>query len=325
MKKTIKNILVEMQKHLNNKQLKELEEVLHLELHKLDQSNLCDEVLNTSDFVKLFIDAKKLEGCSIKTANYYLATIESMLNHIKKNVNEIETNDLRQYLSSYEEKKNLSKLTIDNIRRILSSFFSWLEDENYILKNPVRRIKKIKSPTVIKETYADEELEIMRDNVENLRDLALIDILSSTGMRVGELVKLNIEDINFQERECIVIGKGNKQRKVYFDTRTKIHLWNYINFRKDNNNALFISLKKPFQRLSINGVESRLKQIGKKLNIKKVHPHKFRRTLATLAIDKGMPIEQVQRLLGHEKIDTTLKYAMVKETNVKNSHKKYIG
>ena len=274
---------------------------------------------------KLFIDAKRLEGCSNKTILYYISTIEMMLNKINKNIIEIETEDLRTYLSDYQMNNNSSKVTIDNIRRILSSFFSWLEDENYIIKSPVRRIKKVKAPSIIKETYTDEELEIMRDNVGTVRDLALIDVLASTGMRVGELVKLNIEDVNFTERECIVLGKGNKERVVYFDARTKIHLKNYLDNRKDNNKALFISLKAPYGRLSIGGVELRLRKIGKQLGIKKVHPHKFRRTLATIAIDKGMPIEQVQKLLGHEKIDTTLQYAMVKQSNVKIAHQKYIG
>lgn len=248
-----------------------------------------------------------------------------MLEGVNKNIQRITTDDLRSYLTLYQQKKNSSKITIDNIRRILSSFFSWLEDEDYILKSPVRRIHKVKAATIIKETYTDEALELMRDNCNNLRDLALIDMLASTGMRVGELVLLNIEDINFTERECVVFGKGSKERIVYFDARTKIHLQNYLNSRRDNNNALFVSLKAPFKRLKIGGIEVRLRELGKKLNITKVHPHKFRRTLATMAIDKGMPIEQLQKLLGHQRIDTTLQYAMVKQSNVKLAHKKYIG
>ncbi|MCI5725870.1 MULTISPECIES: site-specific tyrosine recombinase/integron integrase [Bacteria] len=321
--KIIKNIIQKMQSSLNNKQIFKLEQILNLELGLFNDFE--EENYSNNELVNLFIDSKKLEGCSENTIKYYISTIDLMLKGIDKNVNEIETNDLRNYLSSYQEKNNSSKITIDNIRRILSSFFSWLEDENYIIKSPVRRIKKVKSPITIKETYSDEELEVMRDNVDNYRDLALIDILASTGMRVGELVKLNIEDIDFNERECIVVGKGNKERIVYFDARTKIHLKNYISSRVDNNKALFVSLKSPFNRIGINGIESRLRKIGERLNIKKVHPHKFRRTLATMAIDKGMPIEQVQRLLGHEKVDTTLKYAMVKQSNVKTAHQKYIG
>lgn len=320
--KIISNILQRMQNKINNKQLEELKIIL---IDEFSEENEEDKGKSNEQLKKLFIDAKRLEGCSDKTILYYVSTIETMTTKINKSIVEIETEDLRTYLSDYQINNNSSKVTIDNIRRILSSFFSWLENENYIIKSPVRRIKKVKAPSIVKETYTDEELETMRDNVEALRDLVLIDILASTGMRVGELVKLNIEDINFTERECIVLGKGNKERVVYFDARTKIHLKRYLENRKDNNKALLISLKAPYNRLSIAGVELRLRKIGKKLGIKKVHPHKFRRTLATIAIDKGMPIEQVQKLLGHEKIDTTLQYAMVKQSNVKIAHQKYIG
>ena len=244
---------------------------------------------------------------------------------VEKNVREMETDDLRTYLTEYQQEKNSSKVTVDNIRRILSSFFSWLEDEDYILKSPTRRIHKVKAALTIKETYTDEALEKMRDSCEEPRDLALIDMLASTGMRVGELVLLNKDDINFEERECVVFGKGSKERMVYFDARTKIHLQNYLQERTDDNPALFVSLRTPHERLQIGGVERRLRELGKKLDIEKVHPHKFRRTLATMAIDKGMPIEQLQQLLGHKRIDTTLQYAMVKQSNVKLAHRKYIG
>jgi site-specific recombinase XerD len=248
-----------------------------------------------------------------------------MLSAIKKDLKQIATDDLRTYLTNYQTTKNASKVTIDNIRRILSSFFSWLEDEDYILKSPVRRIHKVKTTTSIKETYSDEALELMRDNCVELRDLAMIDLLASTGMRVGEMVLLNRADIDFTERECIVLGKGDKERLVYFDARTKIHLKNYLDSRADDNPALFVSLKAPYKRLKIGGIEVRLREFGKKLGVNKVHPHKFRRTLATMAIDKGMPIEQLQQLLGHKRIDTTLQYAMVKQSNVKIAHRKYLG
>ena len=248
-----------------------------------------------------------------------------MLSAIAKKASQITTDDLRKYLTTYQTQRRSSTVTIDNIRRILSSFFSWLEDEDFILKSPVRRIHKVKTAKVVKDTYTDEALELMRDNCTNTRDLAIIDLLASSGMRVGEMVMLNREDIDFNERECVVIGKGNKERLVYFDARTKIHLQNYLNERTDTNTALFVSLKAPHERLMIGGVEARLRELGKRLNLPKVHPHKFRRTLATSAIDKGMPIEQVQQLLGHQKIDTTMHYAMVKQQNVKLAHRKYIG
>lgn len=278
-----------------------------------------------TDYVALFLSAKKIEGCSEKSLKYYESTIRAMLKVVDKAIRAIETDDIRSYLMKYQSNNDSSRVTIDNIRRIFSSFFSWLEDEDYILKSPVRRIHKVKTVSNIKETYSDEMLEQMRDNCNEIRDLALIDILASTGMRIGELVLLNREDINFNERECIVFGKGDKERMVYFDARTKLHLKEYLDSRDDCEKALFVSLRSPHTRLSIGGIETRLRNMGRKLGINKVHPHKFRRTLATMAIDKGMPIEQLQQLLGHKRIDTTLQYAMVKQSNVKNAHRKYIG
>lgn len=322
----ITDIVQGMLPYLNNAQSKRLQEVLQYSLTKyeiIEDSEKAKEI--EPNFVELFLSAKRIEGCSEKSLKYYESTISAMLTTLDKGVKYIITDDIRGYLTEYQQKNGLSKVTIDNIRRILSSFFSWLEDEDYILKNPVRRIHKVKTGTNIKETYSDEALELMRDNCTELRDLAMIDMLASTGMRVGEMVLLNRNDIDFNERECIVFGKGSKERVVYFDARTKIHLQNYLNSRKDNNEALFVSLKSPYDRLQIGGIETRLREFGKKLGLHKVHPHKFRRTLATIAIDKGMPIEQLQQLLGHRKIDTTLQYAMVKQSNVKIAHRKYIG
>lgn len=326
----IREIEQAMLPYLDNAQLKKLHCALNNSLWNKqitisDTSVLSEDESNNYELLDMFMSAKKVEGCSDKTLRYYRTTIVKMIDSLNMGVTHITTDELRQYLAEYEQINNCSKANIDNIRRILSSFFSWLEDENYILKSPVRRIHKIKTTKPVKETYTDEALEIMRDNCGNLRDLAIIDLLASTGMRVGELVKLNIEDVDFDSRECVVLGKGSKERPVYFDARTKIHLKNYILSRTDSNPALFVSLLKPYNRLEISGVEIRLRKLGRKLNIPKVHPHKFRRTLATKAIDKGMPIEQVQRLLGHTKIDTTMEYAMVSQNNVKISHRRYIG
>lgn len=323
--KIIAEIERELSNILNNMQIDELHKVLVNSLGKLEinQEKICSE--KEIDYLSIFICAKQVEGCSERSIKYYKSTIENMMSVIKKPTKCITTEDLREYLANYQMKSLCSKVNLDNIRRILSSFFSWLEDESYILKNPVRRIHKIKTGKAVRETYSDETLEILRDNCKEIRDLAMIDLLNSTGMRVGELVKLNIQDIDFNERECVVFGKGDKERKVYFDARTKIHLQNYLNSRTDNNTALFVSLIEPYNRLQISGVEIRMRKLGRKLNINKVHPHKFRRTLATRAIDKGMPIEQVQRLLGHQKIDTTTQYAMVNQNNVKISHRKYIS
>lgn len=330
MKKTIINqIQTEMSGILNNAQRQKLIEVLehcffYVDVVALGNENLIQSKSNLT-LKEEFLSAKQVEGCSERSVNYYSSTLDNLIKNLEKPFNQIETEDLRVYLSEYQKKNNASKQTIDNIRRILSSFFTWLEDEDYILKSPVRRIHKIKTTKQVKETYSDEALERLRDNCKTIRDLAIIDILSSTGMRVGELVKLNRVDVDFNNRECVVLGKGSKERVVYFDARTKLHLQNYLNSRTDENEALFVSLLEPHNRLEIAGVEIMLRKLGRTLDINKVHPHKFRRTLATRAIDKGMPIEQVQKLLGHQKIDTTMEYAIVDQQNVKNSHKKYLS
>ena len=322
----ISQVQQQMLPFLNNEQLSKLRAAMEYCLHGLEIT-VTDQPQEQEqpNAVAAFIVAKRIEGCSEKTLTYYRKTIEAMTAGIGKTPQQITTDDIRQYLTAYQVQRKSSKVTIDNIRRILATFYSWLEDEDYIVKSPVRRIHKVKTAKVIKDTYTDEALELMRDNCGTLRDLAIIDLLASSGMRVGEMVALNRDDINFNERECVVFGKGSKQRLVYFDARTKIHLQNYLDSRTDSDPALFVTLRAPFQRLQIGGVEVRLRELGKRLLIPKVHPHKFRRTLATSAIDKGMPIEQVQQLLGHQKIDTTMHYAMVKQQNVKLAHRKYIG
>lgn len=325
----INEIMQGMLPYLDNGQLAELQRVMRHALHgktileeEVDENRKTEE---NNKVVDMFISAKRVEGCSEKSLKYYSVTIATVLTAIQKDIRHITTDDLREYLTEYQNGKHASKVTIDNIRRILSSFFSWLEDEDYIVKSPVRRIHKVKTTSSIKEIYSDESLESMRDNCVTIRDLAIIDMLASTGMRVGEMVLLNREDVDFQERECVVLGKGDKERPVYFDARTKLHLQQYLDSRIDDNPALFVSLKAPYNRLKIGGVEVRIRELGRRLGIKKAHPHKFRRTLATTVIDKGMPIEQLQMLLGHARIDTTLMYAKVKQSNVKLAHRKYIG
>lgn len=321
----INQIQIQMLPFLNNAQLKMLQSVLEHAFYGVSVTSEDPTATISENSVAAFVAAKRIEGCSEKTLAYYQNTIQAMISGIGKAAQQITTEDLRAYLTEYQNEHKISRVTIDNIRRILSSFFSWLEDEDYIVKSPVRRIHKVKTAKIIKETYTDEALELMRDNAPSLRDLAIIDLLASSGMRVGELVTLNRDDINFAERECVVFGKGDKERLIYFDARTKIHLQNYLAGRDDDNLALFVSLKFPHDRLQIGGVETMLRELGRQLNLTKVHPHKFRRTLATSAIDKGMPIEQVQQLLGHQKVDTTMHYAMVKQQNVKIAHRKYIG
>ena len=311
----------QMQAVLSCDQMKVLMDVLRRTLE--------DEAASTphqpQDILERFLIAKEVEGCSPKTIEYYLCTIMKMHKAVQKPFTQISTDDLREYLSFYELERNAGKVTIDNIRRIMSSFFSWLEDEDYIVKSPVRRIRKVKTAALVKETFSDEELETIREACTSKRDIAIVDLLVSTGMRIGELVGLNRDDINLHERECLVTGKGNKQRIVYFDARAKLHLENYLAQREDSSKALFVSLSKPHDRMTIGGIELRLRHLGRKAGISRVHPHKFRRTTATYAIGKGMPIEQVQKMLGHARIDTTMHYALVNQSNVKASHRRYLS
>ncbi|WP_346681748.1 site-specific tyrosine recombinase/integron integrase [Megasphaera stantonii] len=322
MENQIFNIINDMAGILNGAQLKRLQEVL---ISRLAQGNEETIPVSNEEYMNMFLTAKRIEGCSERTIAYYGMTISGLLAYTDMPLRCMTTELLREYLQAYQQRNSCSKVTVDNVRRNLSSFFSWLEEEDYILKSPVRRIHKIRTKKPVKEVISDENMELLRDNCKEIRDLAMIDLLYSTGMRVGELVRLNIEDLNLEERECIVYGKGDKERKVYFDARTKLHLQDYIASRKDSNPALFVSLDAPYDRLQISGVEIRLRTLGRRLHLNKIHPHKFRRTMATRAIDKGMPIEQVQKLLGHQQIDTTMQYAMVNQNNVKASHRKYIA
>lgn len=321
----ITNLVTEARQFVDNEQALKLKKLLEAELSRYDISHKEAMIDYSEDWLEKFVEAKRIEGCSEKTLVYYESTISRMMKSVEKSFKEITTEDVRNYLMQYQDDNGSSRVTIDNMRRIFSSFFGWLEDEDYILKSPIRRIHKIKTASVIKETYSDEDIEKIRDGCMEPRDLAIVEMLASTGMRVGEMVLLNRRDIDFENRECIVFGKGDKERVVYFDARAKKHLAEYLASRSDDNEALFVTLRAPFNRIQIGGIESRLRCLGRELGIKKVHPHKFRRSLATMAIDKGMPIEQLQRLLGHQRIDTTLQYAMVKQSNVKLAHKKYIG
>lgn len=327
----ILNITKDMEESLTDYQLNKLKESLIINFEKLDFIMKTDDLKHQEELdentsmIESFISSKQIEGCSDRTIKYYKEIIDKFNDSFDKSIKKITTEEIRSYLSNYKEMSTCGSTTIDNIRRVLSSFFSWLEDEDYIIKSPIRRIHRIKTPTTVKEVLTDENLEKLRDECENIRDLSLIELLISTGMRVGELVNLNISNLNFEDRSCIVLGKGNKEREVYFDAKTKLHLKEYISKRNDTNDALFVSLREPHQRLSISGIELIVRNLGVNTNINKVHPHKFRRTLATMAIDKGMPVEQVQKLLGHVKIETTMHYAMVNQSNVKISHRKYIA
>ena len=321
MEEKIVKVLNEMAEYLTIAQMKKLQEVI---IDTFAENSAEKTDISNSEFLKMFLDAKKIEGCSDRTIKYYRTTIEHFIGEVDTLVRKVTTEEIREYLAAYQKRNNCSNVTIDNVRRNISSFFSWLEEEDYILKSPMKRIHKIKTKTTVKNVITDEGIEKLRDNCKDIRDLAIIDLLYSTGIRVGELVNLNIDDIDLEGRECVVYGKGDKERRVYFDAKAKVHLKDYIDSRTDENEALFVTLDSPHNRLKISGVEIRLRQLGRRLSLERVHPHKFRRTMATRAIDKGMPIEQVQKILGHSQIDTTMQYAIVNQTNVKTSHQKYM-
>ena len=322
MEEKVVKLLNEMSEYLSISQMKKLQEVV---LKIFSENEEDKQQISNLEFLKMFLDAKKIEGCSSRTIQYYRVTVEHLFSLIDTEVRKITTEEIRTYLADYQKINGCSNVTVDNIRRNISSFFSWLEEEDYILKSPMKRIHKIKTKTVVKNVITDEAIEKLRDNCSEIRDLAMIDLLYSTGIRVGELVNLNIDDIDLEGRECVVYGKGDKERRVYFDAKAKVHLKKYIESRSDENEALFVTLASPYARLKISGVEIRLRQLGRKLDLDRIHPHKFRRTMATRAIDKGMPIEQVQRILGHSQIDTTMQYAMVNQSNVKSSHQKFMS
>lgn len=322
MEEKIVTVLNEMAAYLSIAQMKKLQEVI---VKAFAENEAVKENISNEEYLSMFLAAKQIEGCSARTIQYYKVTVEHMIIRIPLEIRKITTDDIREYLAEYQKMNSCGKVTVDNVRRNLSSFFSWLEEEDYILKSPMRRIHKIKTKQAVKEVITDEMIEQLRDHCKCKRDLAMIDLLYSTGIRVGELVGLNRTDINFEERECVVYGKGDKERRVYFDAKSKLHLQDYLKERVDDNPALFVTLDAPYERLKISGVEIRVRELGRKLNMDKIHPHKFRRTMATRAIDKGMPIEQVQKILGHSQIDTTMQYAIVNQNNVKSAHRKYIA
>lgn len=275
------------------------------------------------ELLKEFLMTKKIEGCSINTIKDYHDRIIKLIDWTPKDVRELTAKDIRDYLYEYQEINDVKQGTLDTMRLVFSSFYQFMENEEYITKNPVRKIHKIRSEDVIKPAFTDEELEIIRKSAKCIRDLAIIDLLYSSGIRISECVDLNIRDVNFADREFIVYGKGGKERICYFNARTKIEILDYLQTREDRECALFVSKHEPHERLKKGGIRHMLKDIEAKTGIPNIHPHRFRRTLATNLLDKGMTLEQVQRILGHKKIETTLIYANVNQTMTKMNHQKF--
>lgn len=317
----IDTILQRMQSFLNYAQTLKLREILNEVLVPVEDSK---KNYSNEELFKAFLNAKHLEGLTDRSLTYYKQELAYIFKDLKKSVLETTTRDLREFLSKYQIENNVNNVTLNNVRRVLNSFFTWLENENYIFKSPMRRIHNIKTDKIIKQPFDLRSINKMREYAKKEpRDLAIIDLLLSTGMRVGELVLLNKKDLDLNKKQCKVFGKGRKERICFFDERAKESLQNYLKTRTDKEEALFVNLNgEPKRRITIEAVGNHIRVIGRRCGIEKAHPHRFRRTLATMALDRGMPLEQVQKLLGHEEIGTTLIYANVKEANVKKTYRK---
>lgn len=309
---------------LSAEQIEILDNVLTSMLCKYAVEEVKNEIVSydggNDKMINQFMASMRLEGKSEATLEQYHRAIIALLDDVGKKISDITTNDIRYHLAMYQKNRSVSKVTIDNKRRYLSAFFTWLTTEEYIPKNPMLRIKKVKQDKKIKKPFSDKELERIREAAKSKRDKAIVEFLLSTGCRVSEVVNLDLEHINFAKNECIVMGKGNKERKVYISEKSMYYLTEYISSRTDMNPSLFVN--KRGKRLKKQGIEDMLKKIGKSAGVNKVHPHRFRRTFATNALNKGMPIQHVQRLMGHKSLDTTMIYCTLDDDSIKLEHKK---
>ena len=325
----IRRIIDDMKPYLNQRQITELNQSLMFNLEDVElvhKEKPFDEDYKKENkrLFESFLDSKKLEGRSDNTLHYYRTTLEKLLASFDKPLQNVTTNDIREWLLLYKE-TGVSNTTVNNVRRIFSSFFGWLEAEEYILRDPMRRIHRVKEEYQIKKPFSEWEIERLRVHLkDSVRDRAMFELLLSTGMRLTELRGLNQGDVDFSEREIIVFGKGAKQRIVYFDERTSLFLQKYLESRDDDNPALFVTIKNPHERLGKAGIGTTVREWGRNTNIENVHPHRFRRTMATRALRAGMPIEQIQVILGHSSIETTRIYAKVNQDDVKYAHRKYV-
>ena len=329
--KTISSILGKMGEHLDKNQLMILDKVLvseFIDKEIIEQNNALVVYDGMSEkLISQFLTVKSIDGCSDKTINTYSFHLHKLIDTITtKSVLNLTTNDIRGFLAIYKERRKVSNVTLNNMRHSMSSFFKYLHESGYIKENPMRQISSIKTKQIIKKPFSDEELEKLRICcASNERNLAIIEFLYSTGVRVSEMCALNRDQIDFNQKECIVFGKGAKERIVYINSRAYIHLQKYLHMRTDSNPALFVGLRKPYGRISKEGVETMLRTVGRKAGVQNTHPHRFRRTMATNALNRGMPLQEVQKILGHAKTDTTMSYCTVSQENVKLSHKKYIA
>lgn len=325
----ITQVLAIMMGIISQKQCGELKTALYMALQEYEIEKRCTELLDLDTsyihYMQLFLARKKTEGKSERTINLYKLHLTRMLQSLNMAVDKITENDLFVYLARYKKDNNVSNAYLDNIRLVFSSFFGWLNAKGYIPKNPTAGLEPIKVEKKIKQPFSDEELEKLRRICEQERDLALIEFLYSTGVRVSELVALNRKDIDFYGKNVVVYGKGSKEMETYLNAASCLHLKAYLDSRTDDNEALFVSERAPHTRITVAGVEKILRRIGKDAGVAKVHPHRFRRTMATNVLKKGMPLEEVRELLGHTKLDTTMIYCTISKDNVKHSHQRLMS
>ena len=325
----IDRIIPNVLRWMNGREMGELKNALYYVLSEYDISEKCTDLQRVDrsweSVLGTFLVRKRVEGRSERTLSLYNLHLRRMLQNLNKPVEEITEADLFLYIEMYKRKRNVSGVYLDNIRLVFSSFFGWLNIKGYISRNPAAGLDPIKAEKRIKKPLSDTDLEKLRRKCRLERDLALIEFLYSTGVRVSELVALNRQDIDFSSMDVIVYGKGAKERETYLTAASCMHLKEYLDSRTDDNEALFVGLKSPHKRLTVSGVEEILRRLGKQTGIEKVHPHRFRRTMATNILNKGMPIEEVKEILGHVKLDTTMIYCQVNKENVRHSHRKFMS
>ena len=318
-----------MMPHLNNEQIITLKHSIYMVLQNYDISEhrKLPAVYkpNWHSSLKRFLDTKEFEGKSHETIKQYQYELNHLLSYLAKNVEDIDDSDISNYLLQYKIVRKISNQSLENKRLIYSSFFTWLHVRGAIPSNPMRNIPPFKIEKKIKKPFSDEERELLLMNAKHIRDKAMMEFFYSTCVRVSELAAINIADIRFSERDLVVYGKGAKERIAYINSRALVYLEMYLKSRTDNNPALFVSLNSPHNRLTKSGIELAIRRAGRRAGVANAHPHRFRRTGATNASNRGMPIEEVATLLGHEKLDTTRRYCTVKQQSVKYHHEKYLS
>lgn len=328
----ITSILNAVHVYLSEEQREKLKDILYITLHEYDVIERCTDVVlynheDNEKYITLFLGFKRIGNRKESTLNYYETEIRKLLNFLNKKVIDITAEDIGYYLAWYKmqdknRKHPVSPATLDTLRRIYNSFFVWLLNNGYVHKNPIALLEKGKMDKKVKKAFTEEELQLIRNACKDVRTLAMVDFFTASGVRVSEFCSVNISDIDWNRKELLVTGKGNKQRTVYLNAISLISLQRYLKTRKDNNEALFVSKNKPYNRLKPSAVRSVLHDLEKETGTY-IHPHKFRRTLATRLLERGMKIENIQRILGHEKIETTLIYCNVSQIDVKYEYSKF--